>query len=442
MKTLTFLLLAFLLKLSVVGASADLSVVDWNNQGSVLYAAAHYPEAEKSFKKALELESKEQFVDAGVLASIQINLAAVYRAEARYSEAEPLYLKALSDREAILGLNHPDLINALRGLGLLYLNEGNLLKAEDFSRRGLGIQKTNLGKAQSMNDLAAILFAQGRFGEAEKLAKDILLLLPASPSQSSFEFGNSLNMLGRTNLAAKRYTIAEKHFREAALFFEKIGGSDSLAAAAAWMNVGRARAAQGDWQEATGLMERSIRTMKRSYGTDNHPDIAAGLTNLAAVFEKRNNYGKAKSLFERALEMDTKVSGSASPQIATDLNNLGSLAFLQHHYRKAESLFSRALDINERMLGAEHPDTGLLLGNLARVYIGQGRFAKAEPLLQRATKIRERAFGSEDPILGNLLEEYAAVLRSDQNYSEAAKAEVRATRIEVGIALHVQNMLK
>ncbi len=441
MKTLTFLLLAFLLKLSV-GASADLSVVDWNNRGGVLYAAAHYPEAEKSFKKALELESKEQFVDPGVLASIQINLAAVYRAEARYSEAEPLYLKALSDREAIVGHNHPDLINALRGLSLLYLNQGKLLKAEESSRRGLGIQKTNLGKAQSMNDLAAILFAQGRFDEAEKLAEDILLLLPATPSQTSFEFGNALNMLGRTNFAAKKYAIAEKRFREAALFFEKIGAPDNLAAAAAWMNVGRARAAQGDWREATGLMERSLRTMKRSYGTDNHPDIAAGLTNLAAIFEKRKNYGKAKSLFERALEIDTKVSGSASVQIATDLNNLGSLAFLQHHYRKAESLFSRGLDIDERMLGAEHPDTGLLLGNLARAYFSQGRFAEAEPLLQRATKIRERAFGSEDPILGNLLEEYATVLRADQNYSEAAKTEVRATRIEVENALRAQTMLK
>ena len=60
------------------------------------------------------------------------NLAALYHAQGRYGEAEPLLKRALDGRERVLGKEHPDTL-------------------------------------QSVNNVATLYYAQGRYGEAEPL---------------------------------------------------------------------------------------------------------------------------------------------------------------------------------------------------------------------------------------------------------------------------------
>jgi len=50
------------------------------------------------------------------------NLAALYREEGRYSEAEPLYVRSLSIREQQLGADHPDTAGSLFNMAALYYN--------------------------------------------------------------------------------------------------------------------------------------------------------------------------------------------------------------------------------------------------------------------------------------------------------------------------------
>jgi tetratricopeptide (TPR) repeat protein len=48
------------------------------------------------------------------------NLAALYQAQGRYGEAEPLYQRSLHIREQQLGADHPDVATSLNNLALLY----------------------------------------------------------------------------------------------------------------------------------------------------------------------------------------------------------------------------------------------------------------------------------------------------------------------------------
>jgi tetratricopeptide (TPR) repeat protein len=52
------------------------------------------------------------------------NLALVYEAQAKYTEAEGLYKRALAIREKALGANHPDVARTLHNLGNVYRAQG------------------------------------------------------------------------------------------------------------------------------------------------------------------------------------------------------------------------------------------------------------------------------------------------------------------------------
>ena len=58
------------------------------------------------------------------------NLAALYRAQGRYAEAEPLYKRALAIGEKTLGPEHPEVATSLKNLRLLYRAQGRDAEAE------------------------------------------------------------------------------------------------------------------------------------------------------------------------------------------------------------------------------------------------------------------------------------------------------------------------
>jgi tetratricopeptide (TPR) repeat protein len=86
------------------------------------------------------------------------NLAELYRTEGRYSEAEPLYKRALTIGEKTLGPDDPDVATWLNNLALLYDHQGKYSEAEPLYRRALAIDEKALGPdhasfAKDLNNL-------------------------------------------------------------------------------------------------------------------------------------------------------------------------------------------------------------------------------------------------------------------------------------------------
>ena len=102
------------------------------------------------------------------------NLAALYDAQGKYEEAEPLYQRSLTIREKVLGPEHPDVATSLNNLAALYDAQGKYEEAEPLYQRSLTIREKVLGPehpdvANSLNNLAALYDAQGKYEEAEPL---------------------------------------------------------------------------------------------------------------------------------------------------------------------------------------------------------------------------------------------------------------------------------
>jgi multidrug efflux pump subunit AcrA (membrane-fusion protein) len=73
------------------------------------------------------------------------NLAALYQATGRLAEAEPLYRRARSIKEKLLGPDHPDVAMTLNNLAVLYKKLGRREEAAQLYQQALSIFESALG---------------------------------------------------------------------------------------------------------------------------------------------------------------------------------------------------------------------------------------------------------------------------------------------------------
>ena len=106
--------------------------------GETAYQQGDHAEAERQFVPALKEAERFDREDPRLATSLN-NLAAVYKAQGRHAEAEPLYKHALAIDEKILGPDHPNFSRDLNNLAELYRAQGRYAKSEPLIKRSLAI---------------------------------------------------------------------------------------------------------------------------------------------------------------------------------------------------------------------------------------------------------------------------------------------------------------
>jgi tetratricopeptide (TPR) repeat protein len=101
---------------------------------------------------------------------------------------------------------------------------------------------------------------------------------------------------------------------------------------------------------------------------------------LGRALHLLGDYAGAQPAYERSLALRERGLGPEHPEVAACLNNVAALYQAQGRYAAAEPLYQRALASMERGLGPGHPDVAACLNNLAMLYHARGGYAAAEPL--------------------------------------------------------------
>jgi CHAT domain-containing protein len=123
------------------------------------------------YKRSLAIKEKAFGPDHPDVALSLNNLAQLYHAQGRYTDAEPMYKRSLTIREKTLGADHPDVAASLNNLAELYRTQGRYADAESRYKRSLAIKEKALGPdhpdvAFSLNNLANFYSIQGRYSDA------------------------------------------------------------------------------------------------------------------------------------------------------------------------------------------------------------------------------------------------------------------------------------
>ncbi|HEY9870685.1 MAG TPA: tetratricopeptide repeat protein, partial [Candidatus Obscuribacterales bacterium] len=237
---------------TALGPNDPSLVATINNLADLYRAQGKYSQAEPLYKRALALAEKaavgaptppsreerplhaqDKPVSELELATYLNDLADFYRAQRKYSEAEPLYWKALALSEKALGRGHPTLAVTLNNLGDLYRTQGRRAEAEPLYRRALLISKKAMESPESgiqwalaidetagvldyasvardLVHLADVYAGQGKQAEAEAVYKRVLALQEKVKGPQSQELAASLEKYARLLRAARRTAEAEK----------------------------------------------------------------------------------------------------------------------------------------------------------------------------------------------------------------------------------------
>lgn len=394
------ILLLVALSFSVARADSAADLAKMRTQFDTLATANKTAAAEAVGKKALALA--EQTKDQRYIITWLDRLTALYRAAARYADAEPYSKRALELEGKYSGLDHPNYAGALTNRANLLCDQNKYAEAESLFKRALAIYQKQPGVdpgdlATAINNLAAVYKDQAKYAEAEPLYKRSLALWEKRAAADNTKTNQAFVAVGLSNMAQlyvaeSKYGQAEPFQKRALAIDEKQFGPNDKYVAQDLNNLADLERQQGKYADAESNFRRALEILIKQLGP-NHPNVATVEDNLAVVCQDQAKYPEAEKLFAQSLAIREKVLGSESVDLATTLNNLAELDYEQGKYPDSEQFYKRSLAIYEKNLGVEHPNTVGTLGSLASLYVVEGKYAEAEPILKQTLAISEKRLG-------------------------------------------------
>ncbi|EGV29515.1 SEFIR domain protein [Thiorhodococcus drewsii AZ1] len=278
-------------------------------------------------------------------------------------------------------------------LGMLALDQADWKQAERSFQQARLLVTEKTDEATVINNLAQLLQATNRLGEAEPLMRRALSIDEASYGPEHPNVAIRLNNLAQLLKATNRLGDAEP------------------------------------------LMRRALSIDEASYGPE-HPKVAIRLNNLAQLLQDTNRLGEAEPLMRRVVGIFEVSYGPEHPNVATALNNLAQLLQATNRLGDAEPLMRRALSIDEASYGPEHPDVAVDLNNLAHLLQATNRLGEAEPLMRRHVVIFlifTRQNGYAHPHLSAAFQNYRTLLKEMSLDETEAQQRIDSLGSEAGL---------
>jgi len=244
----------------------------------------------------------------------------------KYKEAEQVYLRLVSLREATQGKEHPDTATSYNNIGLTYHSQGEFTKALEYFQKALIIDEKVQGKeypetARDYNNIGLVYYSQGD------------------------------------------YTKALEFNHKALDIYEKVLGKEHLDTAKSYNNIGLTYYCQEDYTKALYYYQKALGIYKKVLEKE-HPDAARTYNNIGLIYQSQKDYVKALEYFQKALNIQEKMQEKEHPDTASSYNNIGTVFHSQGNYTKAIEYFQKALNIYKQKLGPNHPNTKNTMKNI------------------------------------------------------------------------------
>ena len=278
-----------------------------NNLAELYEPRAATPRPSRSIKRALAIREKALGPEHPDVAISLNNLALLLlRHQGRYAEAEPLYKRALAIRRK----RSVPIIPTSRSRSTIWLCSTTARSATPRPSRSTSARWRSTRKRSvpsiptsrlSLNNLAELYRAQGRYAEAEPLYKRSLAIKEKALGPEHPDVAKVLNNLAFLYDNQGRYADAESVYRRALAISEKALGPEHPLVANSLNNLALLYRNQGRYADAEPLYKRSLAIFEKALGPD-HPNVAASLNNLANLYKDQGRYAEALALVRRNIE--------------------------------------------------------------------------------------------------------------------------------------------
>jgi serine/threonine protein kinase len=282
-----------------------------------------------------------------------------YSGEMRWTETEPLFLRALTLHREVLGPDHPATLRLMWGFGIGYLMHWQGAKAEPLvadalerSRRVLGEEHPNTSGL--MGVLAATYLQLNQPEKAELLALRAIEL--------------------------RRRTLGEEHHRT-------VNGL---------LHLARSYVLQQQFAKADPLVERTIELCRR-LPFEKSPFVTDSLSWLGWDYLEQGHVTKAETLCDLALQGMRRKPDSIPMVNSPIISRLGAIRLAQEKYAEAEALLREGSQLAENY-SPDPVHQFHIMSLLGASLAGQKKYADAEPLLlQGYQELQQRQTGASSP---------------------------------------------
>lgn len=308
--------------------------------------------------------------EPAVQAEVYGTLGRMYGRLGRYDAAERLLRSAIQ--------RHPGGAREIESrieLALLRSEQGRFEEAEALARRTIALAPADL---EAQEALGRILTERGRYDDAVRILEPVLARREQLPELD--KRATAASALASAHFYAGRYDESRALNERALGLRVQVHGERHPYVAADRTNLGAIDVDTGRYAQAEPQFRRALTIVETWYGPD-HPETGSALTMLGRclVYQQRN--AEAQPLLRRALAIQEKVLGPAHARVASVINDLGNIAVAAARYDEAELYYRRMEDIYRQTRGDAHYLVATALSNRANVYLKKGDFVRAEALM-------------------------------------------------------------
>ena len=329
-----------------------------------------------------------------VEAAVRYTIGSAYTDLGLYPEARQQLERALEIRKRVLGAEHPDTLEAMQTLGVLYMHAHDERRSEVVLTDLLRIRRRLLGNQHpdtlgTMSDLANAIGGQGDWARGAALLEELLENERRTLGEQHAETLVAMNNLSTYYTNLGRYARAAELLRKAVDAKQRSLGADHPSTLLSMNNLAVAYRKMGKYAEAEALLGKVLESRRRTEGAE-HPDTLASMNSLALLYQAQARYEDAEPLLTQALEIARRVR-PGNADTTRFMSNLAEIYWKQGKLPEAESLFREALDGRSRTLGPNHPTTAAVMISLGEMKLEQKRYGEAEPLLREAIGVYRKS---------------------------------------------------
>jgi len=405
--------------LLAAGARADEGVDALNKRMMQLYTDGYYEQAIPLAAQIVTQLEQSAGPGSAAVASALNNEAELYNKLHRFPEAEALYKRSLSIRQAVLGPDHPDTQKSLARLAEVFHAEG----------------KDNLPAPQAQPQPMPRPVPQPRPAPP-----------PRGPSISQQEFDRAIEMNKQSvQLGADgRYAEAIPLGVQALAVFEKAFGADNPNVAVGSANLAQLYVQAGQFDKAEPLYKRAVAILEKH--ADRQKDVSFMLAGLADLYTRQKRYPEAEAYYRRAIPALDKALGPDDATSVAIVNNFANIeraqnkdpdqeAVLKGRWEKTAQFslprqrnfgsISEAAPAQGKNVNPADLDQSRDLDTQIATLTSQKKYAEALPLAQDQQALVERIYGKDSLAAAMNLDQLASIYR---NLGRGAEAEPLAKR--------------
>jgi tetratricopeptide (TPR) repeat protein len=330
----------------------------------------------------------------GVVADCLSGLAYSHVFSGDLPSALVLYKEAEAVQRAIQGPSHPDVAFALKNIGSVLHEQGELqaaLEAYDAAltiermRITLDISKTLAAKALILKKLGRVDACAAAYREAIDVRQRILGHCHQSVAVLQCAAANALFALQQYNDALDLYLAALS-------IQQQLLGQTHADVALLKSNIGSVLKHLKRYDEAVSAYQEAI-AIKRTLHGARHVSVAVLLTSLAMVEVQRGNFGDALTLQQEALTIFSEANGPRAAEVGSALTNVAGILHKQGKLGDAMAVYSQALDVFSDGSGGYALGAAAVLIGMAKVHSDQKKLGLALQSLRQALKLQRSALG-------------------------------------------------